>query len=274
MTTLLHPTIPPKRRRRAGRPVTEGRPFGGERVVGPAHAMRGGLPKTSPRKDAAFSLIEMMIVILIMALAVGALTMGLSALGRSKLRSSCVKISAAAKFAYHRAITHGKTVRIVLDFEQGTMGFEEAHGRVTLRDAENSHWSDDDEDINDDGANDPWSNAQANLESAIEASIGRSPFGPITNEDGEAMERYQARPLEGVVIARLFTPHELEPREQGKGYIYFFPGGHTEHAVVQLENRDQRVYSVEIHPLTGRAEIFPHAMEPEELTEDDLRDPG
>jgi len=232
------------------------------------------LRRVRGRSSHAFSIIEMMIVIVIMALAVGALTMGLGALGRSKLRSSCVKISAAAKFAYHRAITQGKTVRIVLDFEQNTMGFEEAHGRVTLRDAENSHWSDDDQDEDEDGADDPWSSAQANLESAIAASIGRSPFGPITDDDGQPMERYQPRPLEGVMIARLFTPHELEPREAGKGYIYFFPGGQTEHAVVQLENRDQHVYSVEIHPLTGRAEIFPHAVEPEELTEDDLRDPG
>lgn len=234
---------------------------------------RLGAGPRSWRKARGFSLIEILIVILIMALAVAGLTMGLSALGRSRLRSGCVKISAAAKFAYHRAITHGKTVRIVLDFEQGTMGFEEAHGRITLRDAENVHWSDE-EDADEDGAEDPWSNAQANLESAIEASIGRSPFGPITGEDGEVMERYQPRPLEGVMIARLFTPHELEPRESGKGYIYFFPGGHTEHAVVQLENQDRRVYSVEIHPLTGHAEIFPHAVEPEELTEDDLRDPG
>ncbi len=232
------------------------------------------LRRKGGRSLAAFSIIEMMIVIVIMALAVGALTMGLGALGRSKLRSSCVKISAGAKFAYHRAITHGKTVRIVLDFEANTMGFEEAHGRVTLRDADNTHWSEEDEDVDEDGADDPWGNAQANLESAIEASIGRSPFGPITDEDGEPMERYQPRPLEGVMIARLFTPHEIEPREAGKGYIYFFPGGHTEHAVVQLENRDQQVYSVEINALTGRAEIFPHAVEPEELTEEDLRDPG
>jgi len=227
---------------------------------------------TSRKRD-GFSLIEILIVIVILALAVAGLTMGLSALGRSRLRSGCVKISAGAKFAYHRAITHGKTVRIVLDFEQNTMGFEEAHGRITLRDADNQHWSDEDEDEDEDGADDPWSNAQANLESAIEASIGRSPFGPITGEDGEALERYQPRPLEGVMIARLFTPHELEPREAGKGYIYFFPGGRTEHAVVQLENRDRRVYSVEIQPLTGHAEIFPHAVEPEELTEEDLRDP-
>lgn len=234
---------------------------------------RAPLRRHRRRSLGAFSIIEMMIVIVIMALAVGALTMGLGALGRSKLRSSCVKISAGAKFAYHRAITHGKTVRIVLDFEQNTMGFEEAHGRVTLRDAESSHWSDE-EDEDEDGADDPWSNAQANIESAIEASIGRSPFGPITNEDGEALERYEPRPLEGVMIARLFTPHEIEPREAGKGYIYFFPGGQTEHAVVQLENRDRRVYSVEISPLTGHAEIFPHAVEPQELTEEDLRDPG
>ena len=273
MTHLLQTTIPRLRRRSAGRSAANGRAFGGERVVGSADAKRGGLSKTSRRND-AFSLVEILIVVVIMALAVTGLTMGLSALGRSRLRSAGVKISAGARFAYHRAITHGKTVRMVLDFEQSTLGFEEAHGRITLRDTERADWTLEDEDEDEDGADDPWTNAQANLESAIEASIGRSPFGPITDDNGEALERYEPRPLDGVSFARLYTPHEVEPRETGKGYVYFFPGGHAEHAVVQLENPDRRVYSVEIHPLTGRAEIFPHAVEPEELTEDDLRDPG
>ena len=238
------------------------------------------LPSRRPRRrgraasQGAFSLIEILIVIVIMALAVAGLTMGFSALGRSRLRSAGVKIAAGAKFAYHRAITQGKTVRMVLDFDAGTLGFEEAHGRVTLRDTSRNDWTLDGDDEDDDGSVDAWSSAQANLESAITASIGRSPFGPIADEDGEPMERYQPRVLDGVRFTRLFTPHELEPRESGKGYIYFFPGGHTEHAVVQLENPDLRVYSVEIHALTGRAEIFPHAVEPEELTEEDLRDPG
>ena len=224
------------------------------------------------RRQRGFSLVEILIVIVILALAVGGITMGLGALGRSKLRSSCVRITAATRFAYHRAVTQGKTVRIVLDFDANAMSFEEAHGRVTLRDP-SGDWTEEDE-VGEDGADDPWARAQANLEGAIGAAMGRSAFGAIRDEDGEPMERYAARPFDGAQLSRLFTPHEVEPREDGKGYIYFFPGGQTEHAVVQLENRDQQVYSVEVMALTGHATIHPAAVEPEELTEEDLRDPG
>ena len=63
-------------------------------------------------------------------------------------------------------------------------------------------------------------------------------------------------------------------RERGKGYIYFWPGGQSEHAVVQLVDNADHVYSVEVHPLTGRARIYPYAYEPEELNEEEVRDPG
>ncbi|HJL44968.1 MAG TPA: prepilin-type cleavage/methylation domain-containing protein, partial [Polyangiaceae bacterium LLY-WYZ-15_(1-7)] len=78
-----------------------------------------------------------------------------------------------------------------------------------------------------------------------------------------------------VRITRLFTPHEREPRETGRGYIYFFPGGRTEHAVVQITDGEDNVYSIEVHALTGRAEIHAYAHEPVELDdESELRDPG
>jgi len=52
--------------------------------------------------------------------------------------------------------------------------------------------------------------------------------------------------------------------DEGKAYIYFFPGGLAEHAIVQLSDGDDRVYSVETHPISGRAVIYNFPVDPEE----------
>jgi general secretion pathway protein H len=50
--------------------------------------------------------------------------------------------------------------------------------------------------------------------------------------------------------------------------VHFFAGGITEHAVLQLSDGAEAIYSVEIHPLTGRARIYPDAYEPRQLLGD------
>ena len=78
-----------------------------------------------------------------------------------------------------------------------------------------------------------------------------------------------------VRVYRLVTPHEPEPRETGRGYVYFFPGGQTEHAFVYLTDSGDNAYTLEIHPLTGRAVVHRGELEPTELSDEgDLRDPG
>lgn len=239
------------------------------------------------------TLIEILIVVAILAVVATGITLGFSALHRTKLRSAAMDIVAASRFAYHRAVTRGKTVRIVFDLDAHTMAIEEAHGHITLS-ADEERELDEDEDT---AAVDPWEAARARLDDAYGANLGRAAFGPIRGSNGEPIERYRPHQLPvsagrrardddpaaaaaraAVHIVRLTTPHEPEPREQGRGYVYYFPGGRTEHAVVQIADRSREsVYSVEIHPLTGHAKVYPYAFEPEELSDEDVsevRDPG
>ena len=208
------------------------------------------------------TLIEVMIVVIIVALAATGKSYGLGALERTQLRSACMKVTAGARYAYNRSIARGTTVRLVFDLEQETMGFEEAHGRITLARATDPRREEIAEESNGDdiAGVDPWAAAQARLASTLRPSFGASPFEAIQGR------RYQARPLGGgITIERLITPHEPEPRQQGRGSIYFFPGGQTEHAVVWLSDGGDRVFSVELHPLTGRTRVRDHAWEPDEL---------
>jgi hypothetical protein len=87
----------------------------------------------------------------------------------------------------------------------------------------------------------------------------RPRFKPLPEKRG------QKRELDGETkFAAVFTPHDPVTREEGRGFIYFFPGGLTEHSIIHLSDGQDRIYSIEVHPLTGRPDIYNEAIEPEE----------
>ena len=111
----------------------------------------------------------------------------------------------------------------------------------------------------------------------IRPTLGRSPFGPITGREGKALKRYEAAPLgKKIRVLRVYVPHAPAPIDAGHAAIYYFPQGQTERAVVQLTDAKDRVYSVAIEPLTGRARVYDYAYEPIPLEDrrSELRDPG
>ncbi len=231
-------------------------------------------PRPSPRAE-GMSLVEVLVAVMVVALLATTATLGLGAATRGRLRAACMKLVAAARYASNRAAVRGTTVRIALDFERGTLALQEASGAVTLTDADGERRAeDDDEEGRARSAADPWEAARARLEDTMTPHLGRDPFGPLTGRDGEVLRRFRPRPLgDGIRIVRLYAPHEPSPREEGMGYVYFFPSGVAEHAVVQLA-AGEAVYSVEVHPYTGRARVHREAVEPETLDEGELEDPA
>lgn len=239
--------------------------------------------------DDGFTLIELMVAIVIVAVISTGVSMGFGALGRAELQSAAFRIVAATRYAYNRSTAQGRTVRVVFDFEKNEMSIEEAQGKlgqvVIAREKDVEVFAKSDK-HNDLGATDPWEQVKRAVEKSY-ASSSQAPkpptvFGPIETEDGTTVGRTAPKPLgKGIRIARMYSPHEPTPREKGKGALYFFSGGRTEHAVVQLVDRRGRVFSVEVHPLTGKATVHASRFEPKELTEEafgekggDVRDEG
>ncbi len=224
----------------------------------------------SHHRQPGFTLIEVMMVVAIIAMVMGGSAVALGALTRSKLRSASLHTVSAARFAYARAITRGTTTRLLFDFENNTLAVQESENPVTLS-------REDDFDEGEEGdAVDPWAVAQARLAEPLEPVEAVDPFQPITDADGAAIKRYSAQPIgDNVKILKLITPHEREPRDRGKGAVYFFPGGITEHAVIQLTDASETVFSIEVHPLTGRSRVHNYAFEPVALldkNETEVRD--
>jgi prepilin-type N-terminal cleavage/methylation domain-containing protein len=227
------------------------------------------LRRVPSRTNGGFTLIEVILVIAIIAVVVTGATFGLGAITRTRLRSSAFKVTSAARFAYNRSLTQGTTTRLRFDLEKNTMAIEETDIPVTLA-------TDEQLEADPGQAVDPWDLARARLEKPLDAIKPRSPFQPITNSSGKVLERYTAQPVgDGISVHALITPHEVDSRTDGEGSVYFFPGGLTEHSVIQLTDSSETIYSVEIHALTGKARIHNFAYEPLDGLDDegDVEDP-
>ena len=221
------------------------------------------------RSRDGMTLIEVIVVVVIIALAGAGLSFSLGALTRTNLKSGAVKIASAARFAYYRAVIQGTTVRLSFAVPGNTFSVEEAHGYVTLTRADDERREEGDDEGSGPVAADPWEAAQARIGEALKPSLGASPFGELQSASGQTMTRYQNVELgRRVQIVKLIVAHEPVPLESGQGSVHFFPSGMTEHAVIQLSDGSDTVFSVELHPLTGRATVHAEAYEPDSLLDD------
>jgi prepilin-type N-terminal cleavage/methylation domain-containing protein len=222
------------------------------------------------RSRSGVTLIEVLVVIVIAGLAVGGAGFALGAWGRSDLKSGCNQLLSAARFAYNRALIRGTTVRLSFTIPGNALAIEETHGRVTLARATDERRLAGAEANKNRGADvDPWQAAKARLQDTFKPSLGASSFGALEDNYGNITTKYSYIALgRRARIVKLITPHDLEPLESGKGSIFFFPGGLTEHAVVQLSDGADTIYSVEIQALTGRGRVYTKAYEPPEIVDE------
>ena len=249
--------------------------------------------RVTRRYDRGMTLMEMIIVTAVVALVMTGMAMGIGTLTRQRLVSSSIQLAALVRTAYSRAATTGRTVRIVFDLDGGANWLEEAEGGAVLLTAEDAEEQDEEEQQG--SSSGSGARAQADLLGAalgtdatqlLSAARGAAETDLTSSMDFEALgllgasgmeaasqletPRYRvprfSRPEEGrlsrnvqlptgVSLAQVATEHRDGPALEGRAYLYFFPGGLTELAVIQLRDGRGYVNSVEVRPLTGRCTI-------------------
>jgi prepilin-type N-terminal cleavage/methylation domain-containing protein len=225
--------------------------------------------RNSRNSQEGMTLIEIIIVTAIIAIASAGVSLSLGALSRANLRAGAGKLGAAMRYAYMRAVTQGTTVRVHFKLPGATFSIEEAHNGVLLatkKDKEAKRAQTESGKVAD--SVDPWEAAEAKIKHPDKPTVGASPFALLTNADGDEMKRYRNVKLgRGVQFVKLIVPHEPEPRTKGDAAVYFFPGGRSENAFVEIGDGRDGVYTIEVRSLTGRVHVWAEAHETRDTLE-------
>ena len=89
----------------------------------------------------------------------------------------------------------------------------------------------------------------------------RARFNPVKAVGFEVPDTNGGRPLgRGVKFRRVETGHSPEGQTTGRAYLYFWPGGRTERAVIQVEaasaERPEDAMTLVVSPLTGKVRVL------------------
>jgi general secretion pathway protein H len=223
-------------------------------------------PAPARPADAGVTVIELMVVVVLIALLVGSATASIRSLAKSDLRFSASKMAGAIRYLFDRASTTGKVHRLVLDIDKGRYWAEVSDDHFIMaggRETEESRKKEADKLAKEAEEAQKRTDEKAGLE-AMQARYKPEEFRP-KRARFDAFKEMAIKPvdLNGVRIADVFTPRLAEPLDVGQGYIYFFPLGMTEAAIVHLTDKKREAfYSLVVHPLTGRVQIKNSYIEP------------
>jgi general secretion pathway protein H len=211
----------------------------------------------------AFTLIEVMVVIALMAVVTGVALTGSMQMPSARLRRSVTMIASAIKVAYTRATATSKNLRLVMDLDQQKVWLEESDVPMLVQS----------KDLTGTAGADPVTDAEraavAETDVLLKGPLIPKPhfrpiaaFGFADAEEGRGGKRLQR----GITFRAVQTAHDDAPRTAGRAYLYFWPGGLTERASIQLRigdsMEDSRTLTLIVSsPLTGKVVIKGGAAE-------------
>jgi general secretion pathway protein H len=193
------------------------------------------------------TLIEVLIVVALLALLSSAVILGSGFLGNSRLRAAASLVVSSVRMGIARANATGKPVRLVFDLDKGLVRLEQTSGQMLRKKEEGKST----------GGGAEAATALEKEAQSETAKIMEGPHAPRAQFEATKEFGRGGRPLgSGVAFRQVQTQHDGQPRTEGTAYLYFWPGGDTELASIQLRRAgEEQGLTVLVSPLTGRARI-------------------
>lgn len=199
------------------------------------------------------TLVELLVTVTLVGLLTGTLVFGSGMLFGARQRAAAGLVVSAIRQGITHANSTGKPARLVFDLDSDRLSLEEGSGGPMLRVKE--------EGPSTGGGAEPATLAEKEAREEADRILKgprapRPAFTPVAGwvEEGDPTTGRELGA--GVQFVQVETEHDGEPRQAGRAYLYFWPGGVTERAAIQLRRvGSEDGVTVMVHGLTGRARI-------------------
>jgi len=192
-------------------------------------------------------MIELIAVIVLIALLFAAASLSIRNITGAELKKDAYVLATNIGAVHTRAVTKNAYYRMVLDLETRSYTTEVADSRFFIgagkEEDDTPLFQEKDKDKREAGEVQFLEHAEGpKMHHATAAEVADGLLGNIELSRGVSFD--------GVM-----TTHQREVREEGKAFLYFFPNGFVEKAMVYLTD-GSRHYTLVTQPLTGRVRVF------------------
>ncbi|MGA9521434.1 MAG: prepilin-type N-terminal cleavage/methylation domain-containing protein [Myxococcaceae bacterium] len=248
------------------------------RAAGTPRSQRRAWVRARARSaERGLTLIEITIALAVVAVLFAAVISGVGALTGAKAKESASKLASTIRAIYDTAALSGRTCRLV--FQLPDPRDEEASTKYWAECAEGALTSSRDRDEELREAREAAEEEAENAARGINKNREQRDFNMADDPTLDDYLSQEQRRIENRAKYSSFTTEELEPREipaavrlsiwtrmqkdpvdSGIAYLYFFPQGYTERAMVFV-TQGPNEWTIKVSPLTGKAEIVPELLE-------------
>jgi general secretion pathway protein H len=235
------------------------------------------------RVSQGFTLIEVMVAMMVVALIATIGVKGFRTVTKGNLREGSAHMAGAIRFLFDRASITGKYHRLVIDLKEGRYWAEVSDDRFYAPNQAESESDRQKREEKEDAAEEEERKRQERQQmlygnsgssSASSSASASSSFDMSKMEVGEfrprrarfaAFKETALKPvtLKKVRIKSVYTPRMTDPVTAGRVYLYFYPLGQTEPAVITLTDESgESVFSLVVHPITGKVKIYNEEVKP------------
>jgi len=206
---------------------------------------------------AGFSLFELLVVIAIIGLMMGIVITKSADWFDLNIKKATNRLSATVRYLHDKASTENLYMRLVFDFEKNSYWVEATAERFMLASKEIEEQ--DKIEAEEEAELEKEMEAETELTEGEEGEEKKPMVKKFRTPEFSSIDDFLLKSVslgEAVLIKDVYTRHDTGPVSSGQAFIYFFPNGYIEPAIINLQDEEDEInFSIKINPIMGTTEI-------------------